>query len=105
MKLIAGLTTLLLATTIMPQRVSAPPVEACIKVFPIVRYRGVAYDHIVRLESACETERECSVVTDVNPTPSIANVPPGEAVEVLTFRGSPSRTFRATIECDARSSH
>jgi hypothetical protein len=103
MKLIAGLSALLVATTIVPQQVEAPPVEACIKVIPIVRYRGVAYDHIVRLESSCETERECWVSTDVNPEPIMTIVQPGAAVEVLTFRGSPSRTFRATVECDARS--
>ncbi len=104
MKILAGLLLLGLSTTIVPQDVGrAPPWEACIQVVPMVRYRSYGYDHIVRIQSTCDTDRECWVVTDVNPKPIFTVVPAGEAVEVLTFRGSPSRNFTATVECDARS--
>lgn len=94
---------MLVATTFLPQGEQAPPAEACIKVTPFLRLNGGAFDHIVKIENACETDRECTVTTDVNPTPITAIIPAGETVEVLTFRASPSRNFRAVVTCDARS--
>jgi hypothetical protein len=62
-----------------------------------VRYPG--YDHIVHIHSSCDVELSCTVRTNVNPSPVEASVPPHGRVEVLTWRGSPARTFTATVDC------
>lgn len=63
------------------------------------RYRNYGYDHMVRLESACTEVQACQVSTDVNPTVRRVTVAPRATMEVLTFRGSPAREFRATVTC------
>jgi hypothetical protein len=62
-------------------------------------YRS-GYDHIVHLANHCDKSATCSVSTDVNPERIVVTVGPKEAVDVLTFRGSPARVFVAKVTCD-----
>jgi hypothetical protein len=75
--------------------------RACVHYWPEARFRNYAYDHVVHLLSRCEERALCAVSSDVNPKPVLVEVPPGERVEVLTFRGSPAREFRPFVECRA----
>jgi len=71
---------------------------ACVEAWGESRYR-VGYDHIVHVKNLCEKSVLCAVSTNVNPTPEKVTVPSKEEVEVLTFRGSPARTFVPKVEC------
>ncbi len=77
-------------------------VPACIHWLPIVRYRAYGYDHVVRLESKCDKPASCTVSTNVNPTPVSGTLPAGGRIELLTFNGSPARTFVPSILCTLR---
>lgn len=59
----------------------------------------MGYDHLVHIKNACESEATCKVSTDVNPQIQLVTVAPGQTKSVLTFRGSPAREFKATVEC------
>jgi len=78
---------------------SAQQNQDCIVTWNEVRVRYPGYDHIVHLESHCSVRATCAVATNVNPETLVAEVPPGEHIEVLTFMGSPAREFTAQIEC------
>jgi hypothetical protein len=71
---------------------------ACIGVSAQAIYR-VGYDHIVYLTNRCEGDAVCDVSTDVNPEVAHVAVPVGATIEVLTFRGSPARTFTPKVVC------
>jgi hypothetical protein len=72
---------------------------ACIGVSAQAIYRNYGYDHIVSLTNRCEGDAVCDVSTDVNPEPAHVAVPVNASIEVLTFRGSPARTFTPKIAC------
>ncbi|HTQ06743.1 MAG TPA: hypothetical protein VMI54_22960 [Polyangiaceae bacterium] len=72
---------------------------ACIAIRAQARYGALGYDHVVALYSSCGVRALCRVSTNVNPTPADVEVPPGKRVEVITFRGSPARTFTPNVEC------
>ena len=71
---------------------------ACVTVATSAPYR-IGYDHVVTIENGCRTEADCTVSTDVSPAPITAVVPPRTSVDVVTWRGSPSRQFRADVTC------
>jgi hypothetical protein len=71
----------------------------CIRWTTEVRYRPYGYDHLVHIHSACERAATCRVSTDVNPDVITVRVPPRESVTVVTFQGSPARTFSAKVAC------
>ncbi len=71
----------------------------CVEVWPEARYRNYGYDHIVHIANRCSAAALCQVSTDSNPRPWEATVPPREQVEILVFRGSPAREFRARADC------
>jgi hypothetical protein len=71
----------------------------CLGIWGEVRYRGFGYDHIVHVSNRCAQTAICDVSSDVNPTPQRVIVPVGQEVEVLTFRGSPSREFVPRVDC------
>jgi hypothetical protein len=73
----------------------------CVEALPEARYRSYGYDHIVHLRSRCATEVVCIVWTDVSPTRIQADLQPAQEIEVLTFRGSPARTFVSHVACQA----
>lgn len=79
-----------------------PPAPACLGVTTTARYGAIGYDHVVTLRSACEKTLDCSVTTNVNPTPTSATVKPRETVEVVTFLGSPAYSFTADVRCRER---
>jgi hypothetical protein len=75
-------------------------VPDCIDVRAIVRWRAGGYDHWVRVENGCEQRATCQVATDVNPEPQTVEIEPGAHTEVLTWRGSPARTFQPRVSCE-----
>jgi hypothetical protein len=82
-------------------RAAAPPGPACLVVTSEARYGGYGYNHLVRIANSCEEAVLCTVSTDVNPAPEQVTVPPNEAREVVTFRGSPAREFVPLVRCQA----
>ncbi|MDJ0763755.1 MAG: hypothetical protein QNJ97_12300 [Myxococcota bacterium] len=74
----------------------------CVKWTTEARFVGVAYDHLVHLHSQCEWVAVCQVSTDVNPEGLSVALAPKEKKEVLTFRGSPARTFKAEVACQRK---
>ena len=87
---------LALAAPAVAQR-DAP--QECARAEAIVRYGAQGYDHWVRVHNECEHAVLCDVSTDVNPSAETALVPAGGSRDVLTFRGSPARTFVPRLEC------
>ena len=71
----------------------------CVQVWPEARYRNYGYDHYVHVYNGCTASATCDVSTDVAPKPIKARVRSGEAVSVLTFRGSPSQEFVPRVYC------
>jgi hypothetical protein len=59
-------------------------------------------DHLVHISNGCPKVVACRVTTSVNPEPIDVDVPPGTTADVLTFRGSPARTFEASVSCVPR---
>ncbi|HEX7670345.1 MAG TPA: hypothetical protein VF395_12205 [Polyangiaceae bacterium] len=71
----------------------------CIDVWPEARYRNYGYDHIVHINNHCAERAVCEVSTDVSPRSQRVTVDAGQELEVLTFRGSPSRDFQPLARC------
>jgi hypothetical protein len=76
-----------------------PDAPACVQWRTEVRYANYGYDHWVIIHNGCERRAVCVVSTDVNPRPIHVAVPAGRTKQVLTFRGSPAREFRAHVVC------
>jgi hypothetical protein len=79
----------------------APKIPKCAHVSSEARYGAYGYDHLVEIENGCDHALQCTVKTDVNPEPSNVAVPAKETRTVVTFRGSPSREFKADVRCTA----
>jgi hypothetical protein len=77
---------------------------ACIEVRGEARYRAMGYDHWVFVKNDCDARAACDVATDVSPKPTSIVVEPGATEEVLTFRGSPARTFTPIVNCRLQAS-
>ena len=75
-----------------------PPLP-CVKWKQESRFVGFAYDHLVHLTNGCDHPVRCDVSSDVNPEPTSVTLKKGEKKSVLTFRGSPSRKFKAKVAC------
>ena len=71
----------------------------CVQVRAEVRVGSIGYDHVVHLRNVCEHTWLCAVKTDVSPESTQVVVPPRFEVEVVTSRGSPSRTFVPSVAC------
>jgi hypothetical protein len=87
----------LLAGSLLPQ--ARAKELSCVGVSSQALYRNYGYDHVVHLVNRCNDDAVCEVSTDVNPEPSHATVPAKGEVDVLTFRGSPARTFTPRVKC------
>ncbi len=74
----------------------------CVQVRAEVRQGSIGYDHVVHLNNGCEQTYECTVKTDANPEPMTVAVPPHLEVEVVTTRGSASRTFAPVVDCNPK---
>ena len=61
------------------------------------RYPG--YDHLVHIHNGCDLSMACAVQTNVRPKPLRTTVSPQAKVAVLTYRGSPARSFNASVTC------
>jgi hypothetical protein len=91
-----------LASTLVPAGAAEPAENGSV---PCVRwrtdaiYRNYGYDHVVTLFNGCDAPAVCTVTTNVNPDPIGVQVAPGKEAEVLTFRGSPARSFEARVRC------
>jgi len=72
---------------------------SCVDVWGEARYRNYGYDHIVHVLNRCSRTVTCDVSTNVNPEAQRVSVFPDQDVEVLTFRGSPSREFVPQARC------
>jgi hypothetical protein len=75
------------------------PPAPCVLVTKSTPYGNAGYDHVVTLHNRCEHTMVCSVKTNVNPKPTSVSVPAKESVRVVTWRGSPARTFTADVKC------
>ena len=71
----------------------------CVRYRTETRYRNYGYDHIVHVTNGCQKPASCTVSTDVAPAAIAVTLDPGDRKEVVTFRGSPSRTFTARVIC------
>jgi hypothetical protein len=82
----------------------APAVQAatpeCIRWTAEARYRPYGYDHVVHIENGCHRAASCTVSTNVNPSRQRVTVGAGGHAEVVTFVGSPARSFEARVECE-----
>jgi hypothetical protein len=71
----------------------------CVTVRTDTPYRGFGFDHVVSIENGCKRPVLCTIVTDINDQPASVRVDPGKTESVTTFRGSPSREFKADVSC------
>ena len=74
----------------------------CVTVDAMPRWGASGYDHWVRIRNGCEHAVRCSVRTNVNPDATQVTVAAGATEEVLTWRGSPARTFTPRVSCAER---
>ena len=72
----------------------------CVRVEGVARWGADAYNHFVRVTNGCDRLARCRVATDVIPEPQAIDVPPGQTVEVITFRGAPGSGFTPRVTCD-----
>ena len=77
-----------------------PATNGCVAVRAEAPYRGSGYDHLVKLHNHCEKLVKCRVSSDVHPEVTEVAVPAKGNAEVLLWRGSPARTFKARVSCD-----
>lgn len=75
-----------------------PDPATCVSYRAEARF-SIGYDHLVHVTNACEREVQCHVSTNVNPTGVDVRVAPQRTETVLTFRGSPARSFTAEVDC------
>jgi hypothetical protein len=76
-----------------------PPTWHCVRSWPEARYRNYGYDHIVHVINGCVTRVTCQVASDVSPAVITVTIPAREQSEVITFVGSPARSFTPKVLC------
>jgi hypothetical protein len=54
----------------------------------------------VKLQNHCDKPVKCHVSSDVNPEGATVTVAAKNQAEVLLWRGSPARTFKARVTCN-----
>lgn len=89
----------LLALLALASAARAQKTPACVRWWQQTVAAGYGYNHVVGIENTCDKPVACTVSTDVAPDPIHATVQPKEKTELTTFRGSPSYTFKAKVEC------
>lgn len=97
-----GLGILIVAPTTPAVAEDAGASLSCVSVTSDARYVPYGYNHVVILKNACQKDAICTVSTDVNPEPTSVTVPRGQTVEVITFSGSPARTFVPRVSCKSK---
>ncbi len=81
---------------------SAEAQSSCLRSWPEARFGAMAYNHIVHINNACAQDADCDVSTDVNPEVQKVTVASHSEVQVMTFLGSPARTFKPNVRCVMR---
>jgi hypothetical protein len=76
--------------------------SSCLRSWPEARFGAMAYNHIVHINNACTQDADCDVSTDVNPEVQKVTVASHSEVQVMTFLGSPARTFKPNVRCVMR---
>jgi cytochrome c-type biogenesis protein CcmH/NrfF len=76
--------------------------SSCLRSWPEARFGALAYNHIVHINNACTQDADCDVSTDVNPEVQQVVVASHSEVQVMTFMGSPARTFKPNVRCVMR---
>ena len=71
----------------------------CVHAWPEARSVAYGYDHIVHVRNDCRVQANCSVASDVSPTPTDVTVRAGDQAEVTTSHAAPSREFTPVVEC------
>jgi hypothetical protein len=78
---------------------SADGKPACVQVRAEARPKAVGYDHWVFINNQCDSTAACDISTNISPATLTVTVQAGQVSEVLTFRGSPARTFTPYVTC------
>jgi hypothetical protein len=73
----------------------------CVRFWPEARLRNYAYDHVVHVQSNCHRTASCEVSTNVTPSVVVVAVEAGQALEVVTLRGSETPDFTPFVRCSA----
>lgn len=81
------------------ERPDAPPLKPCVAVGTSAPYVNYGYDHVVTLRATCAKPQRCTVKTDAAPSPQVVDLAANETKSLVTFRGSPSREFKADVSC------
>jgi hypothetical protein len=81
-----------------PDKTQKNTSAGCVEWYQQSRYVS-GYDHLVHLKNLCKVTMVCIITTDTNPDPIETTIKPSEKKTVLTFRGSPSRVFKAKVTC------
>ena len=83
-----------------PAPVAGPAANVCADARGSVRQEAYGYTHVVTLKNGCAKQVECALWTDVDPEPrTTVSAAPGQAVEIITRRGSPAREVSAHKSC------
>ena len=72
---------------------------ACVGARSEARWGAYGYDHLVYVRNSCEKPADCTISTDVNPSPVRATIAPSREEIFVTFRGSPASAFQARVAC------
>jgi hypothetical protein len=89
----------LAALAALSSNARAEKTPTCIRWSSQVVATAAGYNHVVAIESSCDSAAVCTVSTDVAPDPIQATVPAKQRIELVTFRGSPASTFKPKVEC------
>ncbi|MDB4941058.1 MAG: hypothetical protein JWP97_592 [Labilithrix sp.] len=98
----AALTVALATGPAAAEDAGAPALPACVRVEAQARYVPYGYNHVVIVTNGCTKDASCTVSTDVNPQPQLAEVPRGKTAELVTFSASPSQAFVPKVTCKLR---
>ena len=71
----------------------------CVQVSSEARFDGVGYQHWVTVNNTCTGPVDCTISTDVAPSPVSMHLAARERREISTFLSSPARAFAPTVEC------
>lgn len=71
----------------------------CVQVSSEARFDGVGYQHWVTVNNTCTGPVDCTITTDVAPSPVSMHLAARERREISTFLSSPSRAFSPTVDC------
>ncbi|RLB55832.1 MAG: hypothetical protein DRJ42_05090 [Deltaproteobacteria bacterium] len=77
-------------------------VPECVTITALGARSVAGFNHIVRLDNACERDVDCQVATNSAPDPIDATVSAGERSELTLFRGHGERDFTPQVDCSLR---